>query len=594
MRGHVVGLPERYETNRQSIESFTLGVTNVVCTSNQPCPQLNRIKLKWYNGKAVKPGDNWRLVVRLKKPWSMANPGASNYQTWLIANGYSAVGYVRSSSNNTYISATDLSVDRWRWKIAHWLDGRLADLPSLPIIKALLIGDKRGLSSAQWNEFNRVGVSHLMVISGLHVGLVSALVFLLFKVSFSSLSAVIPQLIVLAERYAAIFSILAAIVYSSLAGFSLPTQRALIMVVVWMLAKISQRHINPFTPLFISLLICLLLDPLAPTTASFWLSFVAVGCILFASTERFGGKNFYQSLFSPLIFFVGLFPVLALLLSQVSWISPFANSVMVPLYSLCIVPVNLLIAVIALVDTRWAVWLWSWLDCIIVASEQLISWFAGWSGAVSVVSSHSVTVYILAIIGSCLLLLPHGLPFKWLGGIGVLLLLTTQSNDLSYGDLRVSVLDVGQGLSVVVQTQEHVLVFDTGGSSGNFSAAQSSLLPYLNHNGVSEVDVLVVSHNDNDHAGGVPLIKESMPIGQIYRGEFLWGGSDNNEELCHKGQSWQWSGVTFKFLFLSNAADTVKSNNRSCVLMVSNGDHQFLLPGDIEWQVERDLLTSDQ
>lgn len=647
--GTVEGLPVQYQQHGSSVQRFDLRLEEPVCravTSSEQfeqlpvtCQSLRRLRLSWYSSgdtqiEKIIPGQRWRLQVRAKRPHGMANPGGFDYQSWLLQQGFGAVGYVRNNMANQRLADARYSIDRLRWQGAVYLDRQLAGRTHRAVLKALLLGDKRDIEPEQWDMYARTGLTHLLVISGLHVGLVSMLAFFCGR-----LTSLLINPNGAAERCGALLAIFVAFSYSAAAGFSLPTQRALVMVVVLMLSLLLRRNLAPGQAIVTALLVCLLWDPLAPVSLSFWMSFAAVAVLCYGSCGRREGADTSRRKLgaSQYLVFIGLLPVLAILLGQISLLSPLVNLFAVPLFSVLIVPCNMLAALLAVVHDEAALWLWQWLDWLLVMFFDTVAALdrsAG--GSVLYIPGQSVASKILAVLAALILLLPKGFPLRYLGWLLLLPMLLTRPQPPAAGDVYLTVLDVGQGLSVVVQTANHTLVYDVGPSMGdNFSTATAALLPYLRHRAIDRLDALVLSHADNDHAGGWASLVSALPVHSLLLGEAVLPGrsigvKDKVEERqsaaqtieqplpnsvglstvvssrsapvtentpgkpCYAGQQWQWDGVQFAFLHPLDGRDYRSANNRSCVLKITAGDSSFLLAGDIERPVERQLLHRER
>lgn len=599
MQGVVSGLPDRSMVRGAPVQRFLLRLQSPLCSDRalrSDCYYgLKKLRLSWYQQDALVPGQRWLLRVRAKRPHGLSNPGGFDYQAWLQQQGVGGVGYVSNGADNELLGRQAFAVDHLRWQLAAYMDKTLAGLKQLPILKALLIGDKRGLQTSQWDLFARTGTTHLMVISGLHIGLVSGLAYWLGRLLVVLL---LPRLA--AERCAALLAITVAAAYSAAAGFSLPTQRAFIMITVWGLVLLCRRQLAPGLGLLIALLVCLLYDPLAPIGLSFWLSFAAVAVIFYATVGRKAGlvtvTRHYHTQF---IVFIGLLPILAILLGRISLQAPLANLLAVPLFSILIVPLNLLAAVLLPVNTGVAIALWRVLDQLLGYGVAYLSVLDSYLPAsVLAIPQMPLLAWCLAVSGVLLLLLPRGMPLRSAGLLLLLPLLWLKPLPPPPGEVRLTILDVGQGLSVIVQTRRHSLVYDVGPAfSRDYDTASLVVKPYLQSRGVDHIDRLVISHSDNDHAGGWARLLQQVPVSALSYGEVL-PALDDRASACSAGQRWNWDGVWFEFLHPQNSpghsqnadAKTVSGNNRSCVLMISSAGHRFLLPGDIEQSVELLLL----
>ncbi|WP_126454848.1 DNA internalization-related competence protein ComEC/Rec2 [Sulfuriflexus mobilis] len=556
-----------------------------------------RLRLNDYQSRQHPPhaGERWRLLVKLKQPHGLMNPGGFDYERYLFRHGIAATGYVRQAEVNEYLSAPGYgdAILVARAGLSTTIEQALSGQAHQGLVRALAVGDRRGIDAAHWQVLRRTGTSHLMAISGLHIGLVAGMVFLFIRAVCSRstwlllrIPAVIP---------AAVAAMLAAIVYAMLAGFSVPTQRALIMVCVMMLAIISRRQLAPSSVLAVALLLVLLFDPLAVLDAGFWLSFSAVAIIMYVISARLGSvSKWLQWGRIQWLIAVGMLPLMLILFQQLSLVAPIANLLAVPWVSFVTVPATLL----GSLSLSWwpdagnsllglATWsldeLWPILEAL--ARQPLASW-----------ASHRPQDWTIlpAALGMLWLLLPRGWPARWLGGVCLLPMLLLPRTGPAEGELALSLLDVGQGLSVVLRTAGHVLVYDTGARfSDNFDAGQAIIVPFLRSEGVTHIDTLLVSHGDNDHRGGADSLLQAYPVRRILSGaqSSRWGHAQ--AEACRAGQHWQWDGVDFDILHPA-AELPGKANNRSCVLRVSVGDYHVLLPGDIETLVETHLQQGGQ
>ncbi|WP_347329624.1 DNA internalization-related competence protein ComEC/Rec2 [Marinimicrobium locisalis] len=598
--GTLVGLPE-HDSRRERI---LMAVESLRTTDGEPLHlPLRRIRLSWYGGPRLHSGERWRLRLRLKRPRGFVNPGGFDYQLWLMRQGVDATGYVRAASGNQRLApAHNGSLSHWRERARDWL----ADNPSLEhpaLLRALLVGDRAGLSGAQWALLTETGTNHLLAISGLHIGFVAVLGF--------TLGAGLGRGLNLGFRGAGasltghVLALVFALGYSALAGFSLPTQRALVMVLVVQVALLGRRRVRAMDALSLALLAVLLLDPLAPFDNGFWLSFTAVAVLLVAFGGRrsvarssdagprgrrgtLGFRSAFQRLFeAQWVIFVGLLLPLLLLTQEATLLSPLANALAIPVVTLLVVP-WLLGAVLATPLwpelAQWGLWLADrGLDFLMLWLEALGP-LRTWATVHPTVSGASL---VLAFLGVLLCLVPKGVPSRWLGLPAIALALCLPG--ATAPALRLTMLDVGQGLAVVVQTPGHGLVYDTGPAySDRMDAGSAIIAPYLRRSGVGRLDAVVVSHRHGDHSGGFEgLIREFEP-------ERVWAGEPGrlyypDVHDCHRRASWRWDQVHFRFLH-AGFPEEPNANNRSCVLWIQYRDRHIVLAGDIEREVEWRLV----
>ena len=549
-----------------------------------------KIRLNWYfPDPLIKAGQYWQLAVKLKKPHGRFNPAAFDYEGWLFRNRIAATGYVRQSPEPRLLGEDTFSIAYWRNKIAEYLQEHVENPRISGIFRALAVGDKSHISQQDWAVFRSTGTAHLVAISGLHIGLIAGLVYWLslrFWL-FCRIRVLSPQ------RIAIVTALLIAVLYAALAGFSLPTQRALVMVTITFLAVFWQRHIKFSQLIALALLAVLIFDPLAVLSAGFWLSFLAVIFIIYSASCRLGYASRWKAAIKiHCVTALGLAPVLMFYFQQFSLIAPVANIVAVPVVSLLIVPMLLFSVVVSFLFPGFANIILSLLEYVFHVLWRFLSFCHEFSWASFSTAPVTLFSVLLAVLGVFILLAPKGVPGRYLGGFFLLPALMTNPESLKSGELRMTLLDVGQGLSVVVQTQNHVLLFDTGAKfSEDSDMGKSVVLPYLQFRQIAKIDQMIISHGDNDHAGGLGSIVSAMPVLGILTSEVhVIERYPEKARYCQEGQQWQWDGVDFKVLSPADVNFFEKENNNSCVLKITAGDNGFLLPGDIEYPAEAWLL----
>lgn len=563
-----------------------------------------RLWLAWYRGRhddeatappAVLAGQRWQLSVRLKRPHGNLNPHGQDYEAWLFERGLRATGHVRRGENRRlaeFVPRPVLAVERLRQRLRQRFTDTLGEAPYAGVLTALAIGDQRAIPAGQWQVFNRTGTTHLMSISGLHVTMLAALGYALV----AALWRRVPRwaLAVAVPRAAAAGGWAVALGYALLAGFGIPAQRTLYMLSVVALALWLSRDIAVSRVLALALLLVLLLDPWAVASPGFWLSFGAVAVLLFVAAGRLGeAARWRQWLATQWAVTLAMIPALLALFQQFSLASPLANLIAIPLVSLVVTPLALAAAVLPFDALLW-------LAHVVLAGLMTgLEWLAATPLAVWQQAAPAAWTVILGLAGVLAMLLPRGLPGRWLGLVMLLPLLTTTGSRPADGTARVTVLDVGQGLAVHVQTSQHDLIYDAG---PQFSAEANSgnriIVPYLRAVGVGRLDTLVVSHDDNDHAGGAAAVMEGVATGSLLHGlpqdhALLRGAVPARR--CTAGQAWEWDGVRFRVLHPGGAGSPAggrPGNNGSCVLHVAAADGSLLLAGDIEAAAEAELLAA--
>jgi len=551
-----------------------------------------KVRLSWsVPAQEVRVGQRWRLNVRLYSPNGMANPGGFDYERWLFTRGFTATGYVLDRPTNHLWKHNDagLPVQRLRSAIRDRLTAVEGSHEARALLLALTIGDRSGFDERQWALFRATGTSHLVAISGLHLGLVAGLVWWLTQ-RLWRLSAR------LCNRWpapdaATLAALVAATGYAALAGFSLPTQRALAMLAVGAAALWLRIGVRPGPVLGGALLAVLLVDPMAPLDAGFWLSFGAVGIILLVMSGRLGQTRISGWWRVQWGIGLGLMPVLAGWSMPVSLSAPLINLVAVPWFTLVIVPLSLA-----------GVGLLGWADGPASALLTLDLWLLEQTGAALEAmawdrralwspGSRSPAVLALACVGVTVLLMPLGGRHRLLGAVMLLPLALPGHGGVEEGGLRVSVLDVGQGLSVVVQTAGHVLVYDLGPRyPSGFNTAEAVVAPFLRWAAADRVDVLVLSHDDADHAGAWRPFGEAVEVGRVLAGQP--DRLDVAAQACARGQGWTWDGVRFEVLMPIGDDRLPGDNDASCVLRIVHPAASVLLTGDITRRGESRLAAA--
>jgi len=549
-----------------------------------------KLRLSWYYpDQPIKAGQQWVFTVKLKRVHGTMNPGGFDYERWLFTEGVGATGYVRPSPKPVLLGRDSAwsSISVWRQSITDQLSNALGNSASLALIKALTIGDGNSVTQEQWEVFRKTGTTHLVVISGSHIGLIAGLVyFLVLKLwAWTGWLAWSPQ------KVAAVSAVLVAIFYSGLAGFSVPTQRSVVMLSIAMAAIILQRNSRPFNTLSIALFAVLIVDPLAVLSAGFWLSFLAVSVIVYAVSGRLGKLGpVWGAIKINGVTSVGLSPLLLLFFQQVSLIAPLANLIAVPVISLLVVPLSLLAVIIMFILPTLASKLFFLVDTVL----QGLWWLLAHLAEIPMASiNHALPSYwalLFAVPGILLLLAPVGIPARWLSLVLFLPLVFTDVKQPEAGDINMTLLDVGQGLSAVVQTTHHLLVYDTGAKfSEQSDMGQSVLLPFLRSQGVAKIDSLIISHGDNDHIGGAVSLMRGMPTEKILT-SVPQQLSEYAPIECVAGQSWLWDEV--KFTMLAPQQAFVSENDNSCVLKIQSKHGTVLLTGDIEAAAESWLVET--
>ena len=612
----VVGVVDDLPRASDRGHRFVLRVEQVA-TPGARVPQ--RISLAWQVGwpdaargaelPAIHAGERWTLQVRLRRPHGNANRGAFDLEAWLLERNLRATGYVRPDEANRRIDAFAAApldyVQRARETIRANAYRALEGSRYAAVLVALAIGDQSGIDERAWTVFNRTGVGHLISVSGLHVTVFALLAGgVAFGIArrFPAITSRVP-----ARKIAAAAGLVASCGYVLLAGAEVPAQRTLAMLAMSAAGLWLGRPGTGFVVWLWALAGVLAWDPWAVLAPGFWLSFFAVGLLIYVASGRLAPARESPAALRALrelrsaakaqwAITVGLVPLSLALFQQVSLIGPVANAVAIPLVTFAIVPLTLAAAVLPL-QAPWRA-AHALLDPLMRALEALASLdAAAWA-------QHQPPDWAVAIgvAGVLLCLAPRGMPGRALGVCALAPLFVAWPAPPAPGTFRLTALDVGQGTAIVVQTHSRALLYDTGPRWHETADAGSRIVvPHLRATGVRKLDMMIVSHRDLDHSGGALSVLQVVPVGVLVSSleedsPIVARHAERGSALrCRNGQHWEWDGVRFELLFPDDehyADPWRKTNDLSCVLRVAADAGSALLTGDIEAVSEIALVTT--
>ena len=596
--GYIADIPQQ-----ESYGWRFLLVTDQTAAKRSGLQLPDKLQISWYSHtQQVHADERWQLLLKLKRRHGFANPGSFDYEGQLFREGIGATGYVRDSSTNQYLGMVPGNyVLRVRAYLAEQISLAIPDAPMQGVIRGLAVGDQQAISNAQWQVFARTGISHLIAISGSHIGVVS-----LLAAWLGGCLIHLPR----AQRWRltrpdlrALFGLPAALGYSLLAGMSVPTQRTLVMLLVYFGTQLLRREINVWHSFGLALLLVVLIDPFAPLAIGTWLSFGAVAVILLTQQGRVRRAVWWREFLTiQTVVTLGLMPLLIAAFGNVSLISPWVNMLAIPLFTAVLVPAVLLGCALLVIHAAWGAWWLGYVALLLDGVYAGLDWAAQLPLATWYVPQSPLWAMCLLGAGVLLLVLPLLWPMRYCGLLCCLPALLWQPASVPANSFELTVLDVGQGLSLVVRTASHVLVYDTGPKfqSGTDTGALV-VLPYLHALGVRHIDTLMVSHGDDDHAGGMQSIGRGMPVTRWLLGPSVKTQAITDEGIrpqrCIQGQRWQWDGVQFLVLHppLDDGRATgikISDNNTSCVLRIVAMGGSALLLGDAEAPVERQLVAA--
>ncbi|WP_280546734.1 MULTISPECIES: DNA internalization-related competence protein ComEC/Rec2 [unclassified Halomonas] len=583
----------RLEGRLVSVESdarlarLTLEVTEChpLAETLPDCRGLERVRLSFFDAPAMVPGERWRLTVRLRPPSGFANPGTFDYRGWLWREGIQASGYVRREPAPRRLATAPFLLRRLA--LAH-LDEQGLAARHRRWLAALTLGASERLETRDWDLLNATGTTHLMVISGLHVGLVAAFALWLARGLARLVTPGAWRLAVWPWWLAGA----AAVGYAGLAGLEPPALRAMIMTLVGMWVASGRHAPGPWQAWWLALALVLLADPLSAWRPGLWLSFAAVALLILVWQGRArpqGVGGWLRALVRTQLLLAPLMAAAVLLaFDRLAPAAPLVNLVAVPLVSSLLVPLGLLGWLTAWLPPLSAL-CWALFGLLVDGLASLLSLAATWLPLWRPAPSRVVPLGLALGLAALLWALPGLVPRLRLVGTALLLLvplgLSSSSPVPVEGLLRVRVHDVGQGQLVELRTAGYRALYDTGPRFGSGFMPLGSLWPPGQH-----FDDVLISHADQDHAGGLPALREQHRVTRFLAppGEVL----DVAAEPCTAGREWRRDGVTFRILWPPAETGELSSNDRSCVLLASVGEHHVLITGDVGRNAERRFLAA--
>ncbi|OOF59110.1 DNA internalization-related competence protein ComEC/Rec2 [Rodentibacter myodis] len=564
-----------------------------------------RIFLHWKAEKRPFLGETWQGEVSLRPLSARLNFGGFDRQKWYFSKGVIAVGTVKSVVKIN----EDFSL---RESVLQRALKQTENLPLQGLLMALAFGERAWLDNGIWAVYQQTNTAHLIAISGLHIGLAMGIGFLLAR----ALQFFLPTRFI-HPLFPLLCGVTLALFYAYLAGFAVPTFRAISALIVIFLLQILRRYYSAFQLFILVVAFLLFCDPLMPLSVSFWLSVGAV-CSLIVWYRSVPFSLFqwrYQPFPLKIRWMLGLIhlqfgllllftPIQLFLFNRFALSAFFANLVAVPLYSFFLVPL-ILFAVL----TNGAVSSWQLANKLAEWITQGIAFFQGREVSVSVNLSFILTalccvIFLLLIyaiyrekplpqqnwqikptrfftlnIAHPLSLIQRTQIIGSAAALAILCLLTVVGRQYTKPLWQLDTLDVGQGLATLIVKDGRGILYDSGMAWQSGSMAELEILPYLQREGIV-LDKLILSHDDKDHSGGAKAILKAYPQSVlISSSEKNYGEIDRSS--CVVGENWVWQGISFRVL--SPEKTVVRANNAdSCVILIDDGQYRVLLTGDAE------------
>jgi competence protein ComEC len=553
-----------------------------------------RLRLSWYaedpaSREALRAGSRWRLPVRVRAPRGLRNPGGGDAERHALVARIAGTGSVLEPALAEPL-APSVGIVAWREAMSERIAAAVPSASSR-YVRALALGDTRALTDEDWTRLRAAGLTHLIAISGFHVGLVAGFFALLAAGVWwcmPSLGLWLPR-----AHAAGIGALLGAFAYAAMTGWALPTLRTAVMIAVLVAARALRRRHRTVDALAVACIVLILLDPLGVLTAGFWLSFAGVAWLLWCmppAVDRRPAGMLRGLVLAQAVATLGLLPLTVVLFGQASLAGPLANLAAVPWWSLVVIPLGLLGLLADSLHAGWGDSLWRLAAWAFDLLWPGLAWFADSPLAMAWLPESRWFALPLALLGAVWLMMPRGLPARPLALLLWLPLLWPPKQLPAPGEVELTVIDVGQGLAVLVRTANRSLLYDMGPAlPDGFDAGERAVAPALRGLGVRRLDAAIISHGDHDHAGGWLAVARAVPVATVLAPQ---GSPAPGIGTCRAGQAWTWDGVVFRMLHPTPWFPYL-GNEASCVLRIESRHGSILLTGDVGEYVEQRLL-SDQ
>ncbi|MFZ5993550.1 MAG: DNA internalization-related competence protein ComEC/Rec2 [Thermodesulfobacteriota bacterium] len=584
-------------------------------------------------------GDRLLWMGSLRPVANFKNPGAFDFEKHMALRDVYVSGWVSDPQLLTVIGKSSLSlsslIEGARLHIQDFLDNHAAP-SAAPLYKALLIGERGSIPKPVQEAFTRAGVTHILAISGLHMGMVAGATYAFGMWLIKRFHYLLLRFS--AFKIAALFSIPIVLFYGAMAGMSPPSTRAMIMVSVFLAAVLLGRQWDIYNNLAIAMWVILLFSPAALYAPSFQLSFMAVFSIVFFYPRRqdwLGRKRenplarlrprpspFVDKLWGlfliSAIATLGTAPIVAYHFHRLSIVGLLSNVIVVPLVGMLVLPLGLVSVALSPLSLKLADVFLQAGSLILTAMVKIIDFFAAWPFSSLWVTPPCLFEILLFYAGALLITMAsRRKAFRWCGLTCLSIILVARmvgAYQQSHSDmLRTTFLDVGQGNAALVQFPGGKnMIIDGGGSlSGRVDIGERVIAPFLRTKGVRTIDYMVLTHPHPDHIGGLIFLLDNFKVKEV------WANGDRVETeafvrwqqaVSHKGIPHREFKMDSRSPFNINGVmvdvygpsgdmaaggQDVLLNRRSLVLRISYGRRHLLFPGDIDACRENELSQRD-
>ncbi len=556
-------------------------------------------------------GDTVRFMGYVSVPQEVQNESQFDYKRYLQLQKILFSGYVSKPSQFTVIHRDSQSLLSIINQIEYKINQKIySSYPKAAagFMLAFITGQKGFLEDVLKESFNQLGITHSLVISGLHIGIIWGTIFFFVRIFsfFIPMTLPIPTL-------SAMISIPFLVIYVAMSGFQIAAMRALIICICLLAGAITQRNTKSFHNLCIAFVIITVYDPLSFFQTSFLLSFISIIILLmvmkFLSDVRDTSflslqerPAWYRYIVSMIIISFAMWPLNVLVFGYIPYASIIANLIILPILSFVILPCGLVILAVQMaVEAKFISFHWGQLlDALIYMVEKAAS--------LSSIYYTSYPFYISFMLASSVIFLfLYHENFKRYISIQCILCIGMFAPEIMSEKLQISFHAVGQGdAATIITPQKHAIVIDGGGIAHSvFDPGKTILIPFLHKKGVDIIDLMIMSHSDYDHLHGLVSLAQSFDVHELWLGP-VDDENKNEVEILKRhvkqkrGKIFELSSVPlykeidnlqFYSLDLASVQDeSLSLNNRSLVTAVNYQQNMFLFTGDIEREREEKLI----
>lgn len=473
----------------------------------------------------LQPGDRIEAEVRVYEFPERRNPHEFDYGGWLLSRGVAAHGEITRVEKVR--PKNGLQWNRLRNRVQSRADS-LFDENRAPMAKALLLGYKEDLTPETRKQFSRSGLSHIMAVSGLHVGFIVAPFWLIIPWLWNIRYGKYIGLIMLTML---LFG------YAGLTGFSASVSRASLMAWLITYGKLFHKVRDSINLLAVAALIILMIKPSQLFDVGFQLSFAAVFTILMVmpSVQKKIPKRWRYGKSGMIIMIVmisvvvqsGLYPILIYYFGEFSVMGPLANAVVIPVLSVT-VPSGLAVVLLSSAGVRWVEIAAVPLEWMLWWIEQVAERIGSLEISYITIEPSGAAIFIVWILIILMIASVRIKPLRWKIAIALLLACNLWLTEIiikkpSVQELQITFLDVGQGdaAHIVTPAGNHILV-DAGRWTPGGDSGEQVLIPYFKQEGIDRLDVVILSHPHADHIGGMPSLMREIEVGKIYQSDYMY------------------------------------------------------------------------